>query len=73
MTGNELLRLLKRLAKRRGVACWYDPGQGKGSHGRLYFGNGFTTLPDPRKEMRQGTLQGILRDLGITTDDLRNR
>jgi mRNA interferase HicA len=50
MTGNELLRRLRQLGSRRGVAVRFEEERGKGSHGTLYFGDRFavtsaTALP----------------------------
>ena len=41
----------------------FDPGVGKGSHGRLHVGGRFTTVP--RKELGKGLLAAMLKDLGI--------
>ena len=46
MTGNELLRRLRRLGNERGVAVRFNEERGKGSHGTLYFGDRFTVLKD---------------------------
>jgi mRNA interferase HicA len=70
VTGNELLRRLRRFARRRGVSFRYVPRHGKGSHGRIYVGERFTTLPDPKKEIPAGTLRGLLSDLGLNAKDL---
>jgi mRNA interferase HicA len=47
MTGNELLRRLRRIGSRRGVAVRFEEERGKGSHGTLYFGDRFTVLKGP--------------------------
>ena len=44
MNGNEFERKIKKLGRKRGIAVVFDRGHGKGSHGRLYYGNRFTTL-----------------------------
>ena len=43
---------------------------GKGSHARLYFGEKFTTLKDRRKEIGEGLLSAMLRQLGLNRQDL---
>ena len=68
MTYNELVRRIRRLGFR-----YYS--QGKGSH-EIWW------LPDterrssiprhPGREIATGTLKAILRDLGLSEDDLRN-
>jgi mRNA interferase HicA len=45
-------------------------GTAKGSHGRLYYGNRFTTLKDRKKEIGPGLLNAMLAQLGLTKADL---
>ena len=52
------------------MAVRFDPRTGKGSHGRLYFGNRFTTVKDRRKDLGQGLLSAMLRQLGLSRDDV---
>jgi len=70
MTGHELERRLRKLGRRSGVTVSFDRAHGKGSHGRLYFGERFTTLKDRKKEIRPGLLGAILDQLGLTRNDL---
>ncbi len=42
---------------------------GKGSHGRLYYGDRFTTLKDRKKEIGPGLLKAMLDQLGLTKED----
>ena len=72
MTGNEFERRLRRLGRRRGVAVSRDDSHGKGSHGRLYYGERFTTLKDRKKEIGPGLLSAMLTQLGLTKSDLEN-
>lgn len=67
--GAEFERRLRRLARRENVSCRFVADKGKGSHGRLYFGDEFTTLKDRKKEIGQDLLMKMCRDLKI---DLRN-
>jgi mRNA interferase HicA len=69
MTGNELIRKLRRLGRERGVEIRYEPRLGKGTHGRLFFGDRLTTLKDPRAEIGKRLLHKVLRDLGLAADD----
>jgi mRNA interferase HicA len=46
MNGNEFERKIKKVGRKRGIVVTFDPGHGKGSHGRLYYGSRFTTLKD---------------------------
>lgn len=43
---------------------------GKGSHGRLHYGDRFTTVKDRRKEIGKGLLHAMLHQLGLTFDDI---
>jgi mRNA interferase HicA len=70
MTGGEFVRRIKRLGARRGVSVSFDPGGGKGSHGRLHYGDRFTTLKDRKKEIGPGLLKAMLDQLGLTKTDL---
>lgn len=70
VNGAELARKLKRLAKARGLEFSYEPRHGKGSHGRLLFGDKLTTVKDQKKEIGPGLLHDMLRQLGLTKDDL---
>jgi mRNA interferase HicA len=70
MTGSELLRRLRRLAKRKQLMFVYEGRPGKGGHGRIYVGDRFTTIPALTHEIAPGLLAKILRDLGLTRRDL---
>jgi mRNA interferase HicA len=70
MTGNELLRRLRRLARKRQLTFQYEARPGKGGHGRIYVGDRFTTIPALTHEIGPGLLSKILRDLGLSRRDL---
>ena len=70
MTGNEFERKIRKLGRSRGVPVSFDRSQGKGSHGRLYYGSRFTTLKDRRKEIGPGLLNAMLNQLGLSKDEL---
>jgi hypothetical protein len=42
MKGAEFERRLRKLARHKKVACRFVADKGKGSHGRLYFGDEYT-------------------------------
>ncbi len=46
------------------------PAPGKGSHGRFWYGARATTMKDRRKKIRKGLLRAMLRELGLTFDDI---
>jgi hypothetical protein len=72
MNGNEFERKIRRIGRHRGILVSFDSGHGKGSHGRLYYGDRFTTLKDRRKEIGPGLLKAMLDQLGLTRKDLEN-
>jgi mRNA interferase HicA len=69
--GSELVRRIRRLARKRGVAAEFIPERGKGSHGTLYFGARFTVVRDLKDEIKTGTLHAMLKQLGLTLQDLK--
>ena len=70
MNGSELIRLLRKLAKKRGIVIVIEKHHGKGSHATLYFGVNRTTIKDRKKEIGKGLLNSMLNDLGINKDEL---
>lgn len=73
MNGHEFERKIRNLSRKREVTVSFDAGHGKGSHGRLYYGDRFTTLKDRRKEIGPGLLNAMLHQLGLTKKDLEDR
>ena len=71
MTGEEFIARVRQIGRERGVTVRFDSRKGKGSHGRLYFGPCLTTVKDRRKEIGPGLLASMLRQLGLTRDDMR--
>lgn len=69
MNGHEFEKRLKRLGRKNGISVRFEP-HGKGSHGRLYYGENFTTLKDRRKEIGKGLMKAMCNQLGITPEDL---
>ena len=72
MTGAEFERKIKKLGRKRGVPIRFDKRPGKGSHGRLYYGDRFTTLKDRKKEIGPGLLCAMIEQLGLTKSDLED-
>ena len=70
MRGHEFERKIKKLGRQRRVFVAFDAAHGNGSHGRLYFGERFTTLKDRSKEIGPGLLKAMLEQLGLTRDDI---
>lgn len=69
MDGHEFEKLVKRLGRKTGRKVRFEP-HGKGSHGRLYFGDRFTTLKDRKKELGKGLLKAMWAQLGIHPNEL---
>ena len=65
--GAEFERRIQRLARRKKITCEFVADKGKGSHGRLYFGDEFTTLKlkDRKKEIGRDLLVKMCQDLKI--------
>lgn len=70
MTGNEFERRIRKVGRSRGMPVSFDRSHGKGSHGRLYYGDRFTTLKDRKKEIGTALLKAMLDQLGLTRADL---
>jgi len=68
--GAEFERRLRRLARGKKVTCEFVADKGKGSHGRLYFGEEFTTLKDRKKEIGRDLVAKMCRDLKIDPHEL---
>ena len=68
--GAEFERRIQKLARRMQVACQFVADKGKGSHGRLCFGEEYTTLKDRNKEIGRDLLAKMCRDLKIGPHDL---
>jgi len=63
MNGREFVRRARRFARANGLEWHFDPAWGKGSHGRFFIGERFTTVQ--HGEIAMKTLANMLRDLGI--------
>ena len=71
MKGAEFVRTLKRLGQAKGVPVRLVPHRGKGSHATLYYGSTRAIVQDLKRELPTGTLHALLRQLGLTMEDLR--
>jgi mRNA interferase HicA len=71
MNGNELIRILRKLGKERGLAVRIDKKRGRGSHFTLYFGKSRTIMKDRTNEIGPGLLKKILDNLGLTKADIK--
>ena len=70
MTGNEFIRKVKALGKKRGVTVTLDASRGKGSHQTLYYGSAFTVVRNPKDELKTGTFHAMCTQLAIKPNEL---
>jgi len=68
--GSELIKILRKIGKKQGLAVRIEKKRGKGSHFTLYFGNNRTIMKDRTKEIGPGLLKKILDNLGMTKEDI---
>ncbi len=71
--GAEFLRKIKVLGNQRGIPVSLVKKRGKGSHATLYFGSARTILQDLKRELPDGTVRAMLRQLGLSPRDLEER
>lgn len=69
MTGKEFITKARKHGKRRGKIVDFYPSKGRGSHGTLYVGDRRTAVKDRKREIGQGLLARMLKDLGIARSD----
>ena len=72
MKGIDFIRKIKKLAKQRGLRCHIDKKRGKGSHVTLYFGNKRMIVRNPKDELKKGTLSAMLKQLGLSHQDIQD-
>jgi len=70
MTGKEFIKRVQKLAKRQGVTSKLDQKRGKGSHVTLYYDSKFTIVRNPKDELKKGTLNAMLKQIGLTIGDI---
>lgn len=70
MTGNELIRRLRQLARKHNQQVTVDARKGKGSHAMVSYGARRTTVPMHSSDLPRGTLRAILAQLGVDERDL---
>ena len=69
MRGNEFVRHIQALGKKRGVEVRWAAHRGKGSHGLLYYGSEMTTVRDLRDEIDKRAWHKMLKQLGLSQRD----
>ena len=71
MKGSEFLKKVKKLGKEKGVKVNLVEQRGKGSHCTLEYGDRFTIIRNLKDELKTGTYNAMLKQLGISKKELR--
>ena len=71
MRGNEFIRKVQKYAKAANLVFEWRPDRGKGSHGVLILGDRRTVVRNPKDELKTGTYYAMLKQIGLTDQDLR--
>ena len=70
MTGNEFIRKVRKIGRKKGIGVRFVARRGKGSHGTLFYGSRFTIIRNPKDELKKGTLHAMLEQLELHLEDL---
>jgi len=70
VTGKEFIRRVRALGKIKDLDVRVDKKRGKGSHQTLYYGDRKTIVRNPRDELKIGTFNAMLNQLGIGKHEL---
>ena len=70
MKGSEFIKRVLKLAKQQGVFAGVDKKRGKGSHVTLYYGSNRTVVRNPKDELKTGTFNAMLKQLGLSRDEI---
>jgi len=70
VTGNELIRKVKKSGRKNGIAVQFVARRGKGSHGTLFYGKRFTIVRNLKDELKMSTLHTMLDQLGLRLGEL---
>jgi len=69
MNRDQFIRALRSYSKANGLGqVRLDLSKGRGGHGRVWVGDRFTTIPSG--ELKKGTKEGILKQLGLPKEAL---
>ena len=72
MRGSEFIRKIKKLGHKNNVPVKLISRRGKGSHSTLFYGKHFTIIRNPKDELKTGTMQAMLVQLGLSFEDFKN-
>jgi mRNA interferase HicA len=70
MKGNEFIKRIRKYGKQHNMYVQWMAERGKGSHGTLYLGNHHTIVRNPKEELKTGTFNAMLKQLGLKKEDI---
>lgn len=70
VNGANFIKRVQEQGKQRGVEVRFVKMRGKGSHGRLYYGEQWTTVKDRKHEIGVGLLRAMAKQLGLDPRDI---
>lgn len=70
MTGHEFINRVRKYGRKHGLYVKWMAERGKGSHGTLYLGDHRTIVRNPKDELKTGTFNAMLKQLGLKKDDM---
>lgn len=71
MKGSEFFKKVKRLGDKNRIKVYLVQRRGKGSHATLFYGIHFTIIRNLKDELKTGTYHAMLKQLGISEEELR--
>lgn len=63
MTGGDFIRRVGKLGRKRGIHVRFESRKGKGSHGRIYYGDVLQQSKTAEKKLGRGSLLQCLHNL----------
>jgi len=70
VTGYEFIQRIRKYGRKHGLDVEWMAERGKGSHGTLYLGTHRTIVRHVKDELKTGTCQAMLKQLGLKKDDI---
>ena len=70
MKGNEFVKRIRKYGKQHNLYVQWMAERGKGSHGTLYLGNRHTIVRNPKEDLKTGTFNAMLKQLGLKKEDI---
>lgn len=70
MKGSEFIKRIRKYGKLHSIGVKWVIERGKGSHGTLYLGHRYTIVRNPKDELKTGTFNAMLKQLGLKKEDI---